>query len=229
MKRQQLLILLALVLVAAIIYAIQTTPEQQRVESGSRPSEGIVRSGDLTTAGNNDQTKESLRLELLDRADTEFEDVSRDIFHFYIPPPPPPPPAPVVKQPLPPPPPPVVKAPPPPPTLQQSVRFTFLGLLSIEEELTVFLAAEDELYVVKDGDSFGEKQQFLVEDISVDEIQISQKDRPGMIKVALTEKEKKPAHGVVSPAAQSGNAPLMRRPTPPVGRPQFRSFKKYEP
>lgn len=223
MKRKQLLILLLVVLVAAIIYATQTTPEQQRVAAGSRVSAGGERS-----TGDDVPTKESLRLELLDHDDTEYQAVVRDIFHFYTPPPPPPPPPPVVRQPLPPPPP-VVAMPPAPPPVAPMVRFVFLGFLDIEEELTVFLSGGDELYVVKNGDSFGANDQFRIEKLTTDELQVSEKDKPGTTQIMLQEENKQPGSRVAPPSVPARSAPLLRRPVPPVNRPQIPSFKRYEP
>ncbi|PNU20807.1 hypothetical protein C2E25_05325 [Geothermobacter hydrogeniphilus] len=232
MKRQHLLIVLALGLVAAIGYGIWYDPyDQVAGERVAIRSRGQSRPTLVHKPGPHEV---ALRLELLERQENDFSGVKRDIFHFYVPPPPPPapppppPPAPVVKQPLPSPPPEVRVAPPPMPP---ATRFTFLGLFVKEARQSVFLAAGDELFIVSEGTRFGKENQFQVEEMNADEIIIRQQGRSALIRVDLKDAEDSPSSlpGTVAQPGTTSDEPMPQHPVPPIRRPQLKSFKRYQP
>lgn len=211
MKRQHLLLLLLLLLLAgAIGYSILASPRQERVAPAARaaqtqkPSAGVVQDSGIR-----------LRTDLLDEAPRPFAGVKRDLFYGAEPVvavavkkvvAPPPPVVPV--EPLPPP-------PPPPPTEQELMRielgrFTFLGYLEKEGRRTIFLRAEGEPFVVKLGDRFGNKKQFLVVSLAPTRMEVRAGDDPQLYPIILVEQEalvpRLPAAGERPPDATPGAA-----------------------
>jgi len=185
MKRKQLLLMgLVLVLILALIYAFWTNPRQERVasERGSGTSERGA-----SNRATSDERK--VRLDLLEEKVGAFKGIQRDLFGPLFPPPK------VVKRP----PPPVVKPPPPPPPVirpptpveivrRDLARFTFMGYLRKQERWTIFLSAGSEIFLVQEGDRFGQNNQFHAVEITPEQLVIEQASQ-GRIVVPLVDKQ----------------------------------------
>jgi len=230
MKQRPILVLLMIVLVAAIVYAVWYDPYQQ--PSPSSQTTGVRRSETGGRGLRPGPGEIALNLDLLERMTDDYSEVKRDIFHFYVPPRAPAPPPPVVRKPLPPPPP-VVKTPPPSPPPAPGVaatRFTYLGQLDKEGVLSVFLAAGEELFVVKKGMRFGKEKQFQVEDLTEEEISIRQQGRDPLTRVALSDPDmSQVSMPGYAPANSRRQVPALQRKVPPIQRPQLKSFKRFQP
>lgn len=205
-QKKTLLILLVLLLLA-IGYAYLSMPAQQRAALKVRPESGV------TTIGKKRPTdKKQLRVDLLEKAPTQYKGAARDIFNY----------APVKTAPAPKPkpkptPPPVVKPVQPHPTpvvnqvvRQQLARFTFLGFLVKDGERTVFLSRGEELFLVQEGAQFGDDNQFTALTISPEKMSISQSGDERTIDIQLVEKE---------PLIPTQNETEILRPTPPITAP----------
>ncbi len=86
-------------------------------------------------------------------------------------------------------------------------QFTFLGFLEKVGEKTVFLSSGGNLFLVKRGERFGEDQEFLVEDITDNTLQVSHTGRDELIEIPLIEQQKLSA-SASSPARIEPAAPL---------------------
>ncbi len=74
--------------------------------------------------------------------------------------------------------------------VQQSLsKFTFLGFLEKAGEKTVFLSSGGDLFLVKRGENFGVDQEFLVEAIDGNLLQVRHNGRDGLIEIPLIEQQ----------------------------------------
>ena len=103
--------------------------------------------------------------------------------------------------------------------VQQSLgQFTFLGFLEKAGEKTVFLSSGGDLFLVKRGESFGIDQEFLVEAIDGNLLQVRHVGRDELVEIPLIEQQKlnasvsAPAH--ITPMAGASNQPSPRTFTP---------------
>ena len=181
-KRLTLLILLVLLLLA-LGYAYLASPQQERVTTsreGGAPSRVESR--------NTERENTVVRTDLLDREIGDFRGVRRDLFGELFPPPKvekrPPPPPPVVKTP-----PPVVKPPPVVEVIRKDLaRFTFMGYLRKQEQWTIFLKSNSDIFLVQEGDRFGRNDQFHALEITPEQLVIEQAVQ-GRITIPLVEKQ----------------------------------------
>lgn len=206
MNRQKIALLVLLVmLLLAGLYAYFASPQQRRIgTSDSKPVAPNVTK--RLQAGDHRVVK----VELLDRESGEFKGVKRDLFGNLFPRPkvnkvPPP----VVK---PPPPPPVVKLPTPVEVVRRDLaRFTFMGYLRKQESWTIFLSANNEIYLVQEGDKFGRNDQFHALEITPEQLVIEQATQ-GRIVIPLVEKQPLVPSAIPSAAASPGASSAPQRP-----------------
>lgn len=182
MNRQKVLLtILAGLFVLALGYAFWATPRQAKISNGdARQAAATAPAGGSPAAAETEEMR--VRLELLTRENETTPDYKRNIFHFRLPAP----------KPLPPP-------PPPPPALprgpsleaeevqRELARFTFLGFLLKDGVRTIFLSANEEIFVVKQGDRFGQNNRFRVTDLTPEKLTIQQNGDPRPIVVSLVE------------------------------------------
>jgi hypothetical protein len=209
MNRQKLLLILLLGLfVLALAYAFRATPRQTQVSEVASRRPASTRPA--ASAGPSASAAEPrVHLELLVREDDASLGFKRNIFRFRQPAPsplPPPPSSTVVLPP--PPPPPVFEAAMPAAAARQRelARFTFLGFLLKDGVKSIFLAAGDEIFVVKKGDRFGKDRSFFVADLTPERLIIRQNDDPRPIAVSLVEQ----APLVESPSLSPSQGPPGR-------------------
>lgn len=194
MRQKKLLLILIAILVLSTIYALWASPRsEKRVASDASDRPAPV----LPAQGGGDESREQgLRIEMLEPEKREYPGFERDIFGPLFaksapkpkpkPKPEPKPVKPVVKKALEP-----VKKPEP---VRQEVRealarFTFLGFLDKGAQRTVFLSKSEEIFLVKEGERFGENERFAVLEITPDILTIRQDDNPRLIQIPLVEKE----------------------------------------
>ena len=187
MKRQkQILFVLVIVLVIALLYSWWSTPRQETIVADN--VSGKTESSDSMAA--NIRTAVDLQkvnLELLKSSRKSYRGYKRDVFNYYVPKPVKVEPKPVKVESKP-----VEK--PQQPVVSQQVRkqlsrFTFLGFLEKDATRTVFLSKTDELFLVKQGDYFGEENQFEVVEINDEKMAIRQAGASGLIEIVLKEEE----------------------------------------
>ena len=89
---------------------------------------------------------------------------------------------------------------------QQLARFTLYGFLIKEEALTVFLSRGDEIFLVHEGDQFGDNKQFTALSISHEKMVINQTNDSRNIEILLVEKEP------LVPLIQQPNVTTRRQP-----------------
>ncbi len=207
MKRKKMVLLVLLgVLLLAVAHAWRSSPRQERVSDrpavasrtpARQPAQAASRGGEGL----------EVRLDLLNRERGRYAGHRRDLFGPLYPPPPPPPPPVAPPVALPPPP------PPPPPPLEEPrpelARFTFLGFLEKEAAKTVFLQRGEEVFVVRKGDRFGQSGQFLLADLSAEQLVIRQGSDPRPITIPLAEK------GPPQPTQMRSTGRSGRTPAPP--------------
>lgn len=183
MNRQKVLLtILAGMLVLALAYAFRATPRQTKISAAvARTPAAAVPAKGAHGSATADELR--VRLELLTRQDGTSPDFKRNIFHFRQPEP----------KPLP------ISPPTPPPAMdtaptlateevqRELARFTFLGFLLKEGVRTIFLSANEEIFVVKKGDRFGNNRRFLVAELTPEKLTIRQDDDPRPIIVPLVE------------------------------------------
>jgi hypothetical protein len=88
----------------------------------------------------------------------------------------------------------------PPPTVPEVVpmaevrkslsQFTFLGFLEKGGEKTVFLSSGGDLFLAKQGERFGVRQEFLVAEIDDKLLKVRHSAREGLIEIQLIEQQK---------------------------------------
>lgn len=185
-RQKKVLLALFGLLLLAIGYSYWMMPDQQRQASqlnGVRP-EAV---GD-THERSDLSGKSSLRIDLLEKEATQYKGAKRDIFNFAAinkKPVAKPKPRPVVKPPVKPRPTPVVT----PVVRQQLARFTLQGFLIKNEVLTVFLLRGEDLFLVREGDQFGDDNQFTALSISREKMIVNQAKDSRKIEIILVEKE----------------------------------------
>lgn len=192
-RKRALLAGLLLLLLLAIGYSISSSPKQKRVSPQDSPrSLRQVTPTGRTAPGSGGAS--GLRVDLLKPAERSYRGVQRDLFYGEAPkiekpkpPPTPPPPPPVIA------PPPVVVVPPPPiisvETRMALGRFIFLGYLEKNAIKTIFLGSGEEVFVVKKGERFGNKGEFLVVELTPTQMTVRDRDNPRLIVLPLVEKE----------------------------------------
>lgn len=215
-RQKKILLFLFGLFILALCYSYWMMPVQQRVslDVQSGPVARVVRETSVPQ-------KNRLRIDLLEKEPTRYKGASRDIFNFaatrtqpvekplatttpavtLAPKPVQPKPTPVLNQ--------VVR--------QQLARFTFLGFLLKDEISTIFLSRGEDLFLVQEGDRFGDNNQFTALTISPEKLSISQADDARTIDIVLVEKEP------LSPTYQQvkSASPLPVRPQrQPVNTPQ---------
>ena len=155
----------------------------------------------------------------------EFTGAQRDIFRFGR--------RPLVKTA---PPPPIVQKEAPKPVIMPKVvpvevvqkslsQFTFLGFLEKDGEKTVFLSSSGDLFLVKQGERFGARQEFLVDQIDNKLLKVRHTGREGLIEIQLIEKQKLNA-AVSAPVRVSRDAGSVR---PPVNARTLRPSSRVAP
>lgn len=215
MNRQKLLLLILVgILALALGYAYRATPRQEKVSGEDRRRPAATRpEAAAKPAAPVEETR--VRLELLTRANEDSPGFKRNIFRFRQPAPPPPPPVPSPPPPPPPPAAPVEAAPAMEETQRELARFTFLGFLLKEGVKTIFLSANEEIFVVKKGDRFGKEKRFLVTDLTPELLTIRLNGDPRSIAVPLLEQTP------LVPGVPGAAAAPLRRP-PVTGAPMPR-------
>ena len=218
MKQKRLLLVLLAILAVALGYGYWSYPHQQRASQMSttakvretRPAKKAdVKGGTFADT--------RLHLQLLKSEPGTFPGYKRNIFGSVEPPAPPPPP-PVAKVV----PPPVVSAPPPPPVevpVQKALaHFDFLGYLESDGEKTVFLSRDKELFLVHQGDRFGDHKEFLVTELTPERMVIRVADDSRPIVVTLVENQALVpiVHMSDKNRSAGGAAPQRFVPPPPV-------------
>ncbi len=185
-RQKKILLSLFALLLLALVYAYVMMPKQNRVEFESRV--GSTTQPKTQAPG---IEKNRLRLDLLETEPTRYKGADRDLFNFVV----------VQKKPEPKPLPVVapkvikpVQPLPPPPAVnlvvrQQLARFTFLGFLLKDSVHTVFLSRGEELFLVQEGDQFGDENQFTAVSISPERMRIRQSGDVRFIDIQLIEKE----------------------------------------
>lgn len=192
MRQKRLLFILLALLALSALYALWATPrtgtrtEATEADYSAQPSRSERRGPDAD--------RQSLHVELLQPAEREYPGFKRDIFAPLFPPPKKvrkPVPEKVVEpvEPFEPEP---LEPYEPPEVVRKEVRealarFTFLGFLDKGDERTVFLSSGDDIFLVKEGDRFGEKGRFAVLNITTEELSIRQGDDPRLITIPLVE------------------------------------------
>ncbi len=222
MKRQQLLLVLLVILAVAAFYAWMASPRQERISRQVKREQAAGR-----VAAESRRIGEALRLDLLERETGSGAAVKRDIFNFYVRPAarPAPKPKPAPK------PQPVVVRPAPAPKSQPAeappTRFRLLGQVRTQKKHKVFLTEEKHLYIVSAGDTFGPAGEYQVESLTDDEIVIRQKGRSVLSRVSLQDK----MGGTSQGPGTNGNGNVLSPPAPANRQMRFpmRSFKKYQP
>jgi len=188
MNRQRKL-LFALVggLALALAYAWFGMPRQQQID----PSDPLpVKAAGTRQKSSRSAADHLLRVDLLEPVKQSYSSPKRDLFHFVAPPAPKPKPVVVVPKPVPVPVP-VVD----PEEIRQTevrqalARFTFLGFLLKDQRRTVFLSQGETLFLVQEGEHFGEKDRFHAVSITPEKMMIRQADADGTIDIQLIEKE----------------------------------------
>ncbi|PLY04773.1 MAG: hypothetical protein C0622_02250 [Desulfuromonas sp.] len=193
MNRARILGGLFLLLVIAVIYAWQATPRQERVAAGGKvvrpPDQRVVTAEQLATVDD---------LNFASGRESVYSPPARDLFGPIYKAPkrvaakPKPTPKPVAVQPAPKP----VVSPETvmvQPQLKPIPSLTILGYLGKGGERTVFLSsAQGEIYLVKQGDDFGE--DLYVKEISAGEITIGQwqTGRQVVLRVSETKTQRLP-------------------------------------
>lgn len=187
MNRRKLILAALLGLLSlALAYAFWSAPRQARVapSAPSAPSGAAPERAGRPESAPVDEGRR-VRLELLARDANVFSEPARNIFRL----------AEAQPQPLPPvnpePPPPVAATPAPvasaAPATKPAPHFTCLGFLRKAGRKTVFLTANNEIYLVRDGQSFGPGQAFRVAEITDKQLVIHQTSGGSPITVALAD------------------------------------------
>jgi hypothetical protein len=185
-RKKVLLLILGGVLILSIAYAYWSMPRQETAPS--RTAMSGAKPASKSSAGIKGKPATRLYLELMDVEFEPFPGSGRDIFRVrsrWTPPVM----APVTVVPVteaPPPP------PPPPPTaeelMQQSLSgYRVLGFLDKGEARSVFLSSGSDVLVLKSGKTFGDRNKFIVTEITATELVISSADRSVSVRVALDE------------------------------------------
>ncbi|SDL95644.1 hypothetical protein SAMN05660860_01532 [Geoalkalibacter ferrihydriticus] len=218
-RPKKILAVCLVLLVLAAGYAWWQTPRQQQLgETATTVRTPAVSRRAATPAPPPVTDDARLRLELLETAAEEFPGFQRDLFGplFAAPPgPPPAPPAPPV--PAPPPQPAEAPAPPEPVAVAPQVRFKVLGFVEVGKERTVFLDRDGDVYLAREGQSFG--RDFLVTELSRERLVIEQQGRAHPIILPLEEPSGVSVLGAPgAPATQPGAPRRLIPPPRPTGR-----------
>lgn len=189
-RKRALLASLLLLLLLSIGYSIYDSPRQKRV-SAPQTLPATSRNATAVQKAQPADGDERLRIDLLKPAPRRYSGVNRDLFYGEVP---------KVVKPLPstPLPPPVVALPPvvipQPPiisveTRMELGRYVFLGYLEKAGVKTIFLGSSGEVFVVKKGQRFGKKGEFLIVELTPTLMTVQGRDNPQPITLPLVEKE----------------------------------------
>ena len=224
-RQKKILLFLFGLFILALCYSYWMMPVQQRVsvEVQSGPIARVQRDTALPQ-------KNRLRIDLLEREPTRYKGASRDIFNFAATR------TKSIKKPLPKPA--VTSArtkpvqPKPTPVFNQAVRqqlarFAFLGFLIKDEKSTIFLSRGEDLFLVQEGDLFGDDNQFTALTISPDKLSISQAGDSRTIDIVLIEKEPlipsmQQVKSVNIPPVRVQNPIPVKSKSPPANTPRWK-------
>lgn len=221
-RKTRILLTLIAALVVAVGYAWLATPRQERVTTQSVAS---AAGGQKRSSASTAERNATVHLDLLEANNRRYTTPKRDLFDFVTPPPPKPKPLPKPVL-APPKPPPVVVAQTPEDVRRIEVRralarFTFLGFLLKDGQRTVFLSQGDNLFLVKEGEHFGDSNRFHAISITPEKMIIRQADSEGTIEIPLVEKQ--PLIPSFAPSGASSVAappmPVPQMPSMPVTTP----------
>lgn len=186
-RQNKMLLILALILAGALMYAYHWYPRQEFVTGDVESLRSQPQGSNV--GGQSQSALAGLRLNFYQENRGEFRAPKRDIFSpLYVekkivrkPVKPAPKPKPVVK-PKPVPKPKVVAA--PPPVKQQPIaNFVLLGYLDKDSERTVFLGLKDEIFIVKTGDLFA--KEYRVAELTPDQLLIRRESDSREIRIEL--------------------------------------------
>lgn len=186
-RQNKILLILALILAGALMYAYHWYPRQEVVTGDVE----VLRSQPQgSNTGEQPQSAlAGLRLNFHQENRGAFKTPKRDIFSpLYVekkvvrkPVKPAPKPKSVVK-PKPVPKPKIVVAP-PPVTQQPIANFTLLGYLDKDSERTVFLGLKDEIFIVKSGDLFA--KEYRVAELTADQLLVRRDSDSREVRIEL--------------------------------------------
>ncbi len=196
MNRQKLVLAALLAILGlAVWYAYWASPRQERVARATGSAAKVKPTRDVSPELT-PTDKRRVRLEILERGMDAFSEPTRDIFRLTPPRPTAAAPKPVVTTPQPVPPTPVfppIQMPSPAALQGSSVRFNVLGFLKKEnQQKTVFLALDNDIFIVKEGDRFGKNKEFEAEEITDEKLVVRQGDGNFPITVPLGDKKAPP-------------------------------------
>lgn len=191
-RSQRLMVIAVIIFILSLVYAWLETPRLKKAPPV--PEKKDVRAENKLTEGVERPYDGRLRVDLLTHKTGKYSGIRRDLFTGKVaasapPPPPPPPPEPEVVATLAPEPVPeeVSIAPVAEVVRTQLAQFTFLGYLKKKFQQSVFLTAAGEIFIVKQGDRFGDQSRFEVQTITVDKMIISDHFSGSFISVSLVE------------------------------------------
>jgi hypothetical protein len=215
-RKRVILAALIGVLALSMIYAYMASPRLQKAPP--RAARETSKSGSAVAQKTQADRGSRIDFSYLERNREEYPEAKRNIFAFGSQPSVAKPSRPVVQPVAPEPEEKVVEefipARPEPPieTVQRSLgQFTFLGFLDKAGEKTVFLSSGGDLFLVKQGETFGTEQEFKVNAIEGNLLKVNHSGVAGLIEVPLIE-QKKLSAAVSKPArlpAQPVQPPVM--------------------
>lgn len=192
MNRQHKIFLgLVILLLLAVGYAWYRMPTQQYVSDVA--NRNVSHANGRQQASSSAADTDRLLVELLQRPAQRFLPPGRDLFNFVAPAQPKvkkePPKVKVEPTPVKIAPPPPVETPVQTTTRRALARFTFLGYLLKDQRRTVFLSRGEDLFLVREGENFGDNDEFHAVSITPEKMQIRQENVTGLIEIMLIDKQ----------------------------------------
>ncbi|MDT8423487.1 MAG: hypothetical protein RQ724_06915 [Desulfuromonadales bacterium] len=189
-RSQRLMVIAVIIFILSLVYAWLETPRLEKAPPVLEKK--VVRAENKSSAEVARLYAGRLRVDLLTHKTGKYSGIKRDLFTGKVaasaPPPPPPPEPEVVATPAPEPVADEVSAAPVAEVVRtQLAQFTFLGYLKKKFQKSVFLTAAGEIFIVKQGDRFGDQSRFEVQTITVDKMIISDHISGSFISVSLVE------------------------------------------
>lgn len=228
MNQKRALGVLLILLLLSLLYGYWQMPRQERVGPEVKSKAKLSAPGSKASKTPAPTTPSDafprLRSDLLDRPVSPYSGVRRDLFYSA-------PPAPLFVAPpvvaLPPTPKVELPPPPPEPTAEEVVarelaRFKFLGFVKKEEQKTIFLGFEGDLFLVRQGDRFGRNREFLVTALTATELKIRQEE-VGEIVIPLIDQAPLSPSSIGSMPSPSVRSPESFSPPNPMGPPPGRA------
>jgi hypothetical protein len=220
-RQRKILLSLVVCLFLALAYSWYGMPRQQRIEPGTQLTSQVATTGQRTRTIDSSHL---LRVDLLEHNPQKYSNPQRDLFNFVSTPPPKPKPV-VASKPVP------VPVPVVDPVVvrqtevrQALARFTFLGFLLKEQKRTVFLSQGETLFLVQEGERFGDNGRFKALSITPEKMMISQSGADGTIDIQLVEKEP------LTPSFEPRDKPSVTSPPPtPVAKPSVTNLPVRQP